>query len=251
MYEELSLRYDFVTKEPFMDLHTPSRPKGHRIPEAKNLFDYVYRAEGKTSIPSSSEFRKTKLLQAQAENKLVYISIPSRSQKVFRQIRLTNPLPAPLLYGPVEVYCGNTFLLESHFDNVPAKGVFRFDLGVESNIRVSRNMSSKERIEGMFIQEKEIHNRIAFSIQNNLSTSVEIELMEVLPSVSKDENQIQIRNIDAQPNWNLSIPKTDPEGTRGWACSLEQGQRKEFSFSYVISIPTDKELVGGNRRGNQ
>ena len=127
----------------------------------------------------------------------------------------------------------------------------RFDLGVESNIRVSRNMTSKEHIEGMFIQEKEIRNRVEFEIQNHLSTSAKVELMEVLPSLQKEESRIVIRNITSEPAWNMEVSEITPDGTRGWRKSLPSGTSQALSFSYVIAIPTDKELVGGNRRGDQ
>jgi uncharacterized protein (TIGR02231 family) len=178
-----------------------------------------------------------------------HVSVPSRSQQVFRQIRLKNPLSAPLLSGPVEVYHNKKFLLESSFEDIPSHGSFQFDLGVEANIRVSRNMTSKESIEGMFVKEKNIHNNIHFSIRNLLSTPIKIELMEVLPSVLENESLIQIKEIQPRPTCNLQLPKTEPEGARGWSVDIAPQETKEISCSYTINIPTTKELVGGNRRG--
>jgi len=246
---ELSTRYGWLSH---INLQLPSQPEissDLHVPKVHDFFDYVYHAEGKKNLPSSNRFRKIVLMEKSISNDLVYISIPSRSQQVFRQIRLKNPLDAPLLRGPVEVYHNKQFLLQSSFNNIPANGPFRFDLGVEANVRVSRNMTSKENIEGMFMKEKVIQNQVQFAIKNNLASTIQMELIEVLPSIKEKESVIKISALESNPEWNLKLPRTDPEGAKGWALDIEGQASQDYSFSYTITIPTDKELVGGNRRG--
>ena len=246
---ELSTRYTWAMH---IDTQSPTEPKAHnrlQTPRVHDFFDYVYQAKGKKNLPSGPRFRKIILMEEPVENTLVYISIPHRSQQVFRQIRLKNPLAAPLLSGPVDVYHNKKFLLQSTFDNIPAHGPFRFDLGVEANIRVSRTMTSKESIEGMFVKEKNIRNTVEFSIRNLLSLPIQVELMEVTPSVPENESSIQITELQSIPYCNLTLPETEPEGARGWSVNIPSQEIQEIEYSYTITIPTTKELVGGNRRG--
>lgn len=231
-------------------VYEPTKPKEHTRPAPPLHFDYIYKANHPVSLPSGHQFRKIQLSEEQAENQLVYISIPSKSQQVFRQIRLRNPLSAPILKGPVDVYSGRSFLMQSNFDNTPSGGLFRFDLGVESNIRISRNLQSKESVQGMFIKEKEVQNAVQFEIKNALSQTITLELLEVLPTAPEDSD-IKIQNVKATPDWNIELPKDNPKGSKGWSFTIEPKTTQDSSYSYSIIFPTNKELVGGNRRGSQ
>ena len=230
-------------------IYQPSAPDKCVRPSPPLHFDYIYRASHPISLPSSNQFRKIQLSEEAADNQLVYISVPSKSQQVFRQIRLRNPLSSPLLKGPVDVYCGRSFLMQSDFEHTPQNGLFRFDLGVEANIRISRNLQSKESVQGMFIKEKEVQNSVSFEIKNLLSQDITVELLEVIPTAPED-SKIKVENEDASPPWNLEIPEDKPKGSKGWSFKVDAKTTQSCSYSYAITFPTDKELVGGNRRGS-
>ena len=233
----------YISIEPQQsDIRIPELPSGYKKPAVSHRFDYVYRTDSLKNILAQDRFRKITLMEQAVDVELVYVSVPSKSQQVFRQVRLKNPLQAPLLAGPVDVYHHKSFLMQSHFQDIPSKGAFHFDLGVESNIRISRKLQSKEQIEGMFIKEKEIFNTVTIEAKNLLKKTIDIELLEMLPTVDEDEKSIKVQVDSPMPVWNKTFKKDAPEGARGWTTQLPSQETKTFSYSYKITIPTDQEL---------
>jgi hypothetical protein len=70
--------------------------------------------------------------------------------------------------------------------------------------------------------------------------------------VESDYEKIaKVEELKIQPSWDIvdtPINSVVLKGIRRWNISVQPGERGKLSASFTIRIPSDKMLVGGNRR---
>jgi GTP-binding protein HflX len=82
-------------------------------------YDHAYAAEANVDVP------------ADGSAAMGYVTVPRESTDVFRMARIVNPLSAPLLPGPVDVYVGGDFLMTGRVAFTAPDGELLLGLGVE------------------------------------------------------------------------------------------------------------------------
>ena len=236
-------------------LETERAPERHHWPSSRGGFDYAYVAEAPVDLASVSGFGTFSSLPIdlrEAEATARYVSVPRETQDVFRIVSLRNPLAAPLLPGPADVYVDGKFALTSDVALTPIDGRIELGLGVEQAIKIARNVSFSEDSSGMFKRHLVLHHRLALDVQNHLGNEATVEIRERLPvAAAAQEDDISIEVESAEPHWDDYEPK-DPdhplEGGRVWTVKVPAAGKRELSAHWVIKIPANHELIGGNRR---
>jgi hypothetical protein len=109
----------------------------------------VYAAESTVDIPSDDDYHGIPLMSRPAPIELGYVVVPRESTDVFRHVKLHNPLDAPLLPGPADIYIGGDYLLSTDLRVAAPRGELKVGLGVEQAIKVSRNTHYAEESAGM------------------------------------------------------------------------------------------------------
>lgn len=224
-------------------------PPRHRLAESWFGFDYVYAAESPVEIPSDGDFHGVPLLGRTAPVELGYVVVPRESTDVFRFVRLKNPLDAPLLPGPADIYVGGDYLLSADLKVAPPRGEVKIGLGVEQAIKVSRNTHYKEETAGLMGGTLALRHEIAVEVANRRDRPVEVEVQERVPTLREKEDEIQLDVGAVEPAWAPFEP--DHYALKGgyrWKIQVPPGQQKKLSATYVIRISGKKELSGGNRR---
>jgi hypothetical protein len=233
-------------------LETERAPEGHHWPTSEGGFDYAYVAEAPVDLASTGVFTSLPIDLREAEASPRYVSVPRESQDVFRIVSLRNPLAAPLLPGPADVYVAGKFLLTSDVELTPIDGRIELGLGVEQAIKIARNVSFAEDSSGMFKRQLGLTHTLELTVQNHLGSAATVEIRERIPIAAKaqaDDIAVQIENVT--PRWEDYEPK-DPdhplEGGRMWKIEVPANGKRELSASWVVTIPVNHELIGGNRR---
>lgn len=224
-------------------------PPRHQLAASLGGFDYIYAADGVVDIPSDGDFHGIPLIARQAPVELGYVVVPRESTDVFRHIAFRNPLEAPLLAGPADIYVGGDYLLSTDLRVAPPRGDVKIGLGVEQAIKVSRNTSFAEETAGLMGGSLALRHEVAIEVANRRERPINIEVQERLPTLREREDEIQLDLVQVDPPW-ISF---DPEdyalkGGHRWQLQIPQGQARKLRVVYVIKISAKKELVGGNRR---
>ena len=121
-------------------------------------------------------------------------------------------------------------------------------LGVEQGIKVKRLCKFNESQSGLIGHSSNIIHKISNTVQNTLPQDVEIEIRELLPVAGKDE-KIKIHLDEVSPQWSeLAVGGVEKEGLYKWRSKLAGAEKKDFKFSYTITLAAREELQGGNRR---
>jgi hypothetical protein len=224
-------------------------PPRHHLAASLGGFDYVYAADGVVDIPSDGDFHGIPLMARQAAIELGYVVVPRESSDVFRHIKLKNPLEAPLLPGPADIYVGGDYLLSTDLRVAPPHGEVKIGLGVEQAIKVSRNTSFAEESAGLMGGSLALRHEISIEVANRRERPINIEVQERLPTLREREDEIQLDLAQVEPPWLDFEPEDYAlKGGHRWLLQIPPAQSRKLRVVYVVKISAKKELVGGNRR---
>lgn len=227
-------------------------PPGHRIARPVDGYDHAYAADARVDVPSGDRFRPVPVVERDAALSLSHVVVPRESCDVYRLADLVNPLEAPLLEGPVDVYLDDALLLTTPLRLVETGEAARIGLGVEESIKVARNARYSEESSGVLRGALELRHEIEVEIVSHRPAPSRIEVRERVPVPRAGEEKIKVA-VEASPPWEAYEPPTEPgsadlRGGHRWVVSLEAGDRTMLSARYVVTIPARSEVVGGNRR---
>lgn len=223
-------------------------PAGHVLPRPVEGFDYSFEVEGSATIPSDGKWVGASLCVADAKSTPRFVCVPRESREVFRFIDV-DPLEAPLLAGPLDIYMDGRFLLARAMPVVSPGETLKLGLGVEQRIKVARNVRFDESVAGMLRGSLELEHHLEVEVVSYIDTNAILEIRERIPVLREDEDDIEVRVLKSEPLW--SPYKNEDDTLRGgyrWKISLARGEKHVLGASYTIKIASKNELVGGNRR---
>lgn len=234
----------------------PEPPPGCETPGSgwADGFDYAYSADAVVDVPSDGDYHSIPLMERRAAVVPRYVVVPRQSTDVFRTAEVENPLEAPLLPGPVDVYLGSDFLLTSRMDATPQGGRVTIGLGVEGGIQVARNTRFREESAGLMGGSLLLNHHIDIEMRNNLGRAAPVEVRERIPVARDGDDEVEVIEQGVAPAWEEWQPEPDapgaPElrGGRRWRVTVPAGGRQDLRADYQIRISSKLELVGGNRR---
>lgn len=230
-----------------------SLPPRHKVARA-DRYDYAYSAENAVEVPSDGAFHSVPLIARSAEVAMRYVVVPRESTDVFRLAEVQNPLSAPILAGPVDVYLGKDFLLTGEVATTPPGGLLKLGLGVEQAVKVARNTAFHEETSGLMRGSLLLKHEIRIEIANNLPRAIDCEVRERIPAIRTDEEDIEIWVERMKPAaspyepTDASSPEVDLGGGYVWRVRVDGGGKSSLALDYAVKIPSRYELIGGNRR---
>jgi hypothetical protein len=180
-----------------------------------------------------------------------YVAVPREELAVYRTAVIQNPLPAPLLPGPAEVYVGGDYVLTTALATVPARGELKLGLGVEQAIKISRNARFNETRtgEGVVAMVELVHD-IDIEVVNHLGRAIDIEVRERIP-VPSPGAEVQVDERTVTPAWETYTQEERDAyvvGGRRWVLQVAQGASSKLTARYVLKLFSNSEVAGGNRR---
>jgi len=217
-------------------------------------FDYAYPAASRVDVPSDGDFHSIPLADRKTGCEPRYVVVPRESTDVFRTASVENPLDAPLLPGPIDVYLRGDFLLTSRLELTAPRGRFTLGLGVEQAIKVARNTRFREENAGLMGGALVLHHQITVEIKNNLPRPAPVEVRERVPVTIENDDDVEVKLGPVTPAWEEWKPDKDsagePElkGGRRWRITVPAAGKQELRADYDVKISARQELVGGNRR---
>jgi hypothetical protein len=233
----------------------PDAPAGTRPVDAVEAFDYRYDCATRTTVPSTNAWTNLAVMDCQVEISPEYLCVPSVETKVYRTLRLRNLSSHALLPGPVDVSMGGEFLLTTRLPTLSpnAKGTQPLGLGVEEAIKVRREIHFQETSGGLLGGTTLLQHQVEIEIHNHLSTPAGLEVRERVPWIDSDhEKTVKLEETQVQPDWESVDKPLDGEtvvhGARRWRVTVAPGEKRSLTAEYTLRIPSDRLVLGGNRR---
>ena len=218
-------------------------------------FDYSFVADARVDIPSDAHYHTQSLSSFESDGQMSYVSVPRESSEVFRFIRFTNPMDAPVLAGPVDISINGNYLLASSLGIIPPGGGIKLGIGVEQSIKLSRNTQFKEETSGLIKGNLGLNHYIDIDLENNLGIVADVEIRERIPippsDKSEKEEKIKVEVLKVNPEWEEYDQEPNYlSGGYRWKVGINPGEKRKFHVHYVIQISSQFEIVDGNRREN-
>ncbi|KFE60892.1 mucoidy inhibitor MuiA family protein [Hyalangium minutum] len=215
------------------------------------FFDFSYAADATVDVPSDGVFHSVALGSRSGGASVLYVAVPREDTNVYRQAQVTNPLAAPMLAGPAEVYVGGEYVLSTTLPAVPPRGDFKLGLGVEQAIRCARNTKYREARSGTkIVATTELWHDILIDLANNLDREIVCEVRERIPQPAA-EAEVVVEEGTVTPAWEAYTQeeRTQPlEGGRRWRITVPANSTAKLAAQYVVKLYANNELNGGNRR---
>lgn len=214
-------------------------------------FDFAYEADGVVEVVADGGFHSIALGDRASDARMRYIAVPREEAAVYRVAMLTNPVPAPLLPGPAEVYVGGEYVLTTRLPTVPARGELKLGLGVEQAIKIARNTKYSEVRSGeKVVAMTELVHDIDIDVVNHLEREIDIEVRERVP-IPAAGAEVVVEESAVEPVWQPydQEERGQPiEGGRRWEVKVPKGGTQKLKGRYVVKIYANNEIAGGNRR---
>ncbi|MCO5168430.1 MAG: DUF4139 domain-containing protein [Planctomycetes bacterium] len=229
----------------------PLPPLTARVEQSVGAYDHRYDTEGLVDVPSDGALHNVPLLSAQAPVRTTLVVVPRESDEPVRMATLTNPLEAPLLAGPAEVYLEDEFLVTAPLRTVPTGGELTVGLGLEPGLKVARNTFFEEKTTGLLGGGLVLEHKVVVDLASRLAAPAEVEVREVVPVKADDEQAVSVGKEHADPPWELLHRQEDGSVLRGgrrWRLTLKPGEERKLVATYALELDAKNELVGGNRR---
>ncbi len=224
-------------------------PPEHDYPSVSGGFDYAFPAETPAEIPSDGQFHSIPLQTREAPAKMWYVTVPREAPDAFRFAEVVNPLEAPLLAGPADVYAGGEFLMTVPVRETAPRGLLRLGLGVEQAVKVARNTTFAEETSGLMGGTLNLRHEIRVEVRNLLPATVQVEVRERVPVTREKEEHIKVAVSGVTPPWEAYDPDGEVlKGGHRWLVPVKPGEAVPLRAAYTISIPAKMELSDGNRR---
>lgn len=226
-------------------------PGTERVERSSGHYDHRYDAEGPVDVPSDGELHDVPLLAHEAPVKTRLVAVPRESDLAVRVAKLRNPLEAPLLAGPAEVYLGDEFLVSTPLRTVPTAGELEIGLGIEPGLKVARNTFYEEVSTGLLGGGLSLQHRIEVTVASRLAAPVEVEVRELVPIKGHDDEAVSVSEEGVAPPWEKLTTQEDGselEGGRRWRLTLAPGEERKLVAGFKLEIDAKQELRGGNRR---
>lgn len=217
--------------------------------ETRGTYDHRFDTEGLVDIPSDGKLHRLEVTSAAGVAKLWWRTVPLERDEVFRMARVLNPLEAPLLKGPLDVFVEGSFLLSTQLEHVDRGGNIIVGLGVDDRIKVARNVRVDEENIGLLGGKTAVSHTVTIDISSNLPFSSTIEVIDRVPITYQDH--LEIEDIETTPQAKVYSQKregTPIKGGRRWKVQLEQGEETSLELKFKLVFSAKEEIVGGNRR---
>jgi hypothetical protein len=222
---------------------------------AVDAFDYRYDCRARVDVPSTGRWANVAVASCEVGLTPEYICVPAVEPKVYRTLQVANRGAHALLPGPVDVTAGDEFLMTTQLPAIPphATSTHRLGLGVEEAIKVARKTSYKETAGGFLGGSTVLPHELEVELHNRLATPALIEVRERVPWVApEDEKDMKVEEPQVEPPWDKLDTPIDGlaivRGARRWRVTVQPSQSLTLSAQFTIRIPSDRMIVGGNRR---
>lgn len=221
------------------------------VEQSSGAFDYTYAADERLDVASDGAFHSVPLGTRTSPSDVRYVVVPREDTNVFRIASLENPLYAPLLAGPAELYVGGEYVLTTTLPTVAPQGKLTLGLGVEQAVRCARNARySETRTSDKVVAMNELVHDLSIELINHLPREIACEVRERIPHPAPDA-EVVVEEAQVAPDWEVYDQEERGvvvNGGRRWNVKVAAGEKLELKARYVVKIYANNELAGGNRR---
>lgn len=196
----------------------------------------TYQIGAKQSIAGNGKSQVLTLDNKQIDARFLYHAIPKLTEQVFLLAYIPKWSNLNLLNGTASIYLQDAFIGQIQIRENYTGEEYPLSFGVDNRITVKRNKKQDLSSESRIGSEKREKISYEFLLRNNLSTDIDIEILDQIP-VSKNKNIKVMLEDKGEAEYTESI------GLLKWTVPVRAGQSYNLGFTYELRYPKDNTIT--------
>jgi uncharacterized protein (TIGR02231 family) len=223
----------------------PSEPEPAPLALAEKTelpFSFEYRLAGGMTVESGDRETLAPLFSKPLEGEYLYFTVPKINPSTYLICKLKAD--KELLRGPVSAYFGGRFVGKTFITEKKAGEDFQVSIGLDREIRVTREKvrdKIKETVWG-FERENVVRDlTYRIMIENLKNRPAKIRVLDTIPVSRTDK--ITVKDLKVRPD-PASKAYQDREGVYAWDLELMPGSKQEITVEFTVIYPKDVPVIG-------
>jgi len=206
-----------------------------------------YPLSGAISLASRSDQQMLRIMDSELDAKLYHVASPMLTPHVYREVELVNDSVQDLLGGAVSCYLDGRFVGRTEISTVARGQTFVVGLGVDPQLKASRELLQRESTVQGGNQVLEFRYRL--TVENYKGVAVPVRLLERIPYADKPEElQVVLRDLDDPLSEDpLYVRLERPKGLLRWEFDVAPHAAGEHArlvqYGYILSFDRDHSLA--------
>ena len=189
-------------------------------------------------IPSDGNPTRVEIDEFPLKGNLRYLATPSTSPKAYTTIRIADWSGHSLMDGKAHVIADNSYLGSFPLELPVIGDTLIMYLGSNPHVLCSRTLS-EELSKSSFLSRKSITSTWILAVENSLTDSISVDLIDALPQSSKHGDDIEI-TITASDSGEIDLINH----LVTYSLDLAPGERREVSLTITVTHPRRMTLRG-------
>jgi len=210
-----------------------------------------YELDGTMTLPSRSDRQLVQIESLKLAGSAYYEAVPLLSSYVYRNVRVRNETPLPLLAGPYSAYIGADFVGKGTLPLVARGQDVTLGFGADTQLRCRRELVDKSDKVSWGSRVQDFHYRLR--LENFKNAPAAVRLVDRIPASKGDELKVALGKL-AEPLSTDAVYVRD-ERDRGilrWDITLAAGATGEtirqvdyrFTLKYAKDAHVGREATG-------
>ena len=192
----------------------------------------------RTTIVSNGQPHWVPIDQVLSDATISNISIPRVTPYVFETVTFSNPAAYSLLGGTMHLYKDGVFIGDhSHSTTAPGEKM-EISLGTLPHLKVERKTLQDRRETKMLGKSQQLQRAYSIAIQNNSSSTEQIEIRESIPLSKNEEISVVLDKEETTGTYVVN----DYKGFVVWTMDLSKAESKSVDLVYQIELPSDWQV---------
>lgn len=218
--------------------------------DKRGMYDHRYDAAERASVAADDRPRRVTVALAAVAPSMQLRAAPVVEPSVFREARIDNPFPFPVLGGAAQLLMDGTLVAKAEAPHVDRGGAVTLGCGTEERIKVARNVRATEESAGLLGGSLAVRHSVEIEVSSSLGYAVDLVVLERLPVTEDKSIEIELEETSPRAEPYDQADRGAPiRGGRAFSLSLEPGASAVCKMTYVLTFSSKLEILGGNRRG--
>jgi len=226
------------------DIAMSSKTTSQSYAESPQSSSYVgkarYRFELETTsiIASDGNPTRVEIDEFPLEGDLRYFATPALNSEAYTTVRIADWSGHKLMDGKAQIIADNTYLGSFPLQLPVIGDTLVMSLGSNPHVLCSRELS-EEFSKSTFLSRKNITSTWILAVENTLSDSISVDLIDALPQSSTRDGDIDI-TISTSPSGEIDLINH----LVTYTLELAPGERREVSLTINVTYPRRSILRG-------
>ena len=199
---------------------------------------YRFELETTSIIPSDGNPTRVEIDEFPLEGDLRYFATPALNSEAYTTVRIADWSGHKLMDGKAQIIADNTYLGSFPLQLPVIGDTLVMSLGSTPHVLCSRELS-EEFSKSTFLSRKNITSTWILAVENTLSDSISVDLIDALPQSSTRDGEIDIV-ISASDSGEIDLINH----LVTYPLELAPGERREVSLTINVTYPRRSILRG-------